>query len=164
MRRAIYPGSFDPVTNGHLDIIERSCRLFDEVVIALLVNSGKTPLFALEERLEMLRAVTQKFNAGASRVRVDTFQGLLANYARAQEAVAIVRGLRAVADYEYELPMAQMNRHLEPRLETVFLVSAAENSYVSSRLVKEVCQLGGDINEFVPPLVAARMREKFKII
>ncbi len=115
MRRAIYPGSFDPVTNGHLDIIARSCRLFDEVVIALLVNPGKTPLFTIAERTALLTEVTQDFNSATCRVRVDSFQGLLVHYARAQQAQAIVRGLRAVADYEYELQMAQMNRRQVPR-------------------------------------------------
>jgi pantetheine-phosphate adenylyltransferase len=162
MRRAIYPGSFDPVTNGHLDIIRRSCRLFDEVVIALLVNAGKTPLFGLKERLELLREVTRPFNEGAAQVRVDTFSGLLVQYAQQQQAQAIVRGIRAVADYEYELNMAQMNRRLAPDIETVFLMSSGEYSFVSSRLIKEVYQLGGDISDFVPPLVEARMKLKLK--
>ncbi len=164
MRRAIYPGSFDPVTNGHLDIIARSCRLFDEVVIALLVNPGKTPLFTIAERTALLLEVTQDFNSATCRVRVDSFQGLLVHYARAQQAQAIVRGLRAVADYEYELQMAQMNRRQEPTLETVFLMSDAAYSYVSSRLVKEVFQLGGNINGLVPPLVAAQMQSKLKSV
>jgi pantetheine-phosphate adenylyltransferase len=156
MRRAIYPGSFDPVTNGHLDIIARSCRLFDEVVVALLVNQHKTPLFATDERVALLREVTQGFGG----VRVDTFTGLLVHYAQAQGANAVVRGIRAVSDYEYELQMAQMNRRLAPELETVFLLSAGEYSHVSSRLVKEVFQLGGDITGLVPPLVEERMRAK----
>ncbi len=158
MRRAIYPGSFDPVTNGHLDIIERSCRLFDEVVVALLVNPHKTSLFSLDERIELLREVTQTMPG----VRVETFSGLLAHYARAQTATAVVRGIRAVADYEYELNMANMNRRLAPEIETVFLMSSGAYSYVSSRLVKEVYQLGGDINGLVPSIVEAQMKEKLR--
>jgi len=156
MRRAIYPGSFDPLTNGHLDIIERSCRLFDEVVVSILVNQSKQSLFPLEERLEIIRAVTN-----SPQVRVDTFDGLLVHYAVAQGATAIIRGIRAVSDYEYELQMALMNRRLEPGVETVFLMSTEAYSFVSSRLVKEVASLGGRVTGLVPPLVEARLEARF---
>jgi pantetheine-phosphate adenylyltransferase len=161
MRRAIYPGSFDPVTNGHLDIIERCCRLFDEIVIAVVVNPEKKPLFTVEERQATLREVAGCINVGSCRLVVDSFEGLLMEYAVRQNAEAIVRGIRAISDYEYELQMALMNRRLEPRVETVFLMSAEAYSYVSSRLVKEVYQLGGSIRGLVPDLVEAQLREKF---
>lgn len=160
MRRAIYPGSFDPVTNGHLDIIERSCKLFDEIIIGILVNPEKNPLFTMEERHEILTDVLKDITRGDCQVRVDSFRGLLVNYAIAQEADAIVRGIRAISDYEYELQMALMNRRLEPSIETVFMMPAEKYSYVSSRLVKEVFQLGGQIDGLVPSLVETRMKEK----
>jgi pantetheine-phosphate adenylyltransferase len=162
MRRAIYPGSFDPVTNGHLDIIERSCKLFDEIIISILINPEKQPFFTIEERLEMLAAVLRDINQGGCNVRIDSFRGLLVNYAVAQNANAIVRGIRAISDYEYELQMALMNRRLEPGIETVFMMPAETYSYVSSRLVKEVVQLGGTITGLVPPLVETRMKEKLE--
>ena len=155
MRRAIYPGSFDPITNGHLDIIERSSHLFDEVIVALLLNLDKQPMFTIEERVEMTRAV-----APATNVRVDTFEGLLVHYAVAQQARFVVRGIRAISDYEYELQMALMNRRLEPGVETVFLMAGEAYSYISSRLIKEVFKLGGSIDGLVPKLVESRMREK----
>lgn len=155
VRRAIYPGTFDPITNGHLDIIERSARLFDEVVVALLVNIEKQPMFTTEERIEMIRAVVKWDN-----VRVDTFKGLLVHYAVAQNAHVIVRGIRAVSDYEYELQMALMNRRLEPKLETVFMMPAETYSYLSSRLTKEVFSLGGSITGLVPDIVEQKMRAK----
>ncbi|MGB5038879.1 MAG: pantetheine-phosphate adenylyltransferase [Blastocatellia bacterium] len=159
MRRAIYPGSFDPLTNGHLDIIERSARLFDEVVVAILVNQSKQSLFSIDERLAIIAEV-----AGSDRVRVDTFHGLLVHYAVEQQATAIIRGIRAVSDYEYELQMALMNRRLEPSVETIFLMSNEAYSFVSSRLVKEVASLGGAVTGMVPPLVesllAQRLRER----
>jgi pantetheine-phosphate adenylyltransferase len=161
MRRAIYPGSFDPVTNGHLDIIERGCKLFDEIVVAIVVNPHKQALFSVEERRELLTAALGEIDDGACRLLVEDFQGLLMDYAAAREVVAIVRGIRAYSDYEYELQMTLMNRRLEPRIETVFMMPAEAYSYVSSRLVKEVAQLGGSITGLVPPLVEARMREKF---
>lgn len=154
-RRAIYPGSFDPLTNGHLDIIERSVKLFDEVIVAVLLNVEKQPMFSPEERVEMIRAVSQWDN-----LRVDTFEGLLVHYAIEQEAQVIVRGIRAVSDYEYELQMALMNRRLEPQVETVFLMAGEAYSYVSSRLIKEVFKLGGPVDGLVPKLVEDRMREK----
>jgi pantetheine-phosphate adenylyltransferase len=154
-RRAIYPGSFDPLTNGHLDIIERSAKLFDEVVVALLLNIQKQPMFSVEERVEMIQAVVPYEN-----VRVDTFNGLLVHYAVEKGAEAIVRGIRAVSDYEYELQMALMNRRLEPTIETVFLMASEEYSYLSSRLIKEVFTLKGSITGLVPALVEQRMKEK----
>ena len=160
MRRAIYPGSFDPVTNGHLDIIERGCKLFDEIIIAILVNPEKQPLFTIEERREMLTEVMREINRGSCTLLVEDFRGLLVHYAVEREADAIVRGIRAVSDYEYELQMALMNRRQEPRIETVFMMPAEAYSYVSSRLVKEVFQLGGTIDGLVPASVEARMRLK----
>jgi pantetheine-phosphate adenylyltransferase len=160
MRRAIYPGSFDPLTNGHLDIIERGCKLFDEIIIGILVNPAKEPFFTLEERQAMLNEVLKDISKGNCAVRVDSFRGLLVNYAVAQKADAIVRGIRAISDYEYELQMAMMNRRLEPRIETVFMMPAETYSYVSSHLVKEVFQLGGAIHGLVPPLIENRMKEK----
>ena len=160
MRRAIYPGSFDPVTNGHLDIIERGCKLFDQIIVGILVNPEKQPFFTIEERQEMLNIVLKDISQRRCTVRVDSFRGLLVNYAVAQQADAIVRGIRAISDYEYELQMALMNRRLEPSLETVFMMPAETYSYVSSRLVKEVFQLGGAIDGLVPPLIEKRMKEK----
>ncbi|HXU37186.1 MAG TPA: pantetheine-phosphate adenylyltransferase [Blastocatellia bacterium] len=157
MRRAIYPGSFDPITLGHLDIIERSAKLFDEVIVALLHNIDKQPMFTTEERIEMIRAVVP-----ASNVRVDTFEGLLVHYAVAQKAQFVVRGIRAISDYEYELQMALMNRRLEPAVETVFLMAGEAYSYVSSRLIKEVFTLTGSIKGLVPELVENQMRDKLK--
>ena len=154
-RRAIYPGTFDPLTNGHLDIIERSAKLFDEVIVAILVNVEKQPMFTVSERVEMIEAVTKWPN-----VKVATFEGLLVHYAVQQNAQVIVRGIRAISDYEYELQMALMNRRLEPDVETVFLMAGEAYSYVSSRLIKEVFKLGGSITALVPPLVEQRMREK----
>lgn len=160
MRRAIYPGSFDPVTNGHLDIIERGCKLFDEIIIAILVNPEKRPFFSIEERIEILEQVLDGIDRGTCKLRLDSFEGLLVQYALTQKADAIVRGIRAISDYEYELQMALMNRRLEPSIETVFMMPAETYSYVSSRLVKEIFQLGGELDGLVPPLVETRMREK----
>ncbi|MBV8859240.1 MAG: pantetheine-phosphate adenylyltransferase [Acidobacteria bacterium] len=160
MRRAIYPGSFDPVTNGHLDIIERGSKLFDEIIIAVLVNPEKRALFTVEERREMLEEVLTLIESGGCRLRVGSFQGLLMRYAVEQQADAVVRGIRAISDYEYELQMALMNRRQEPKIETVFMLAAESYSYVSSRLVKEVYSLGGTIAGLVPATVEERMRVK----
>jgi pantetheine-phosphate adenylyltransferase len=162
MRRAIYPGSFDPVTNGHLDIIERGCKLFDEIIIAILVNPDKQPFFSIGERRDMLEQVLKTIKQRTCLLRVDDFEGLLVHYAVAQKADAIVRGIRAISDYEYELQMALMNRRLEPSIETVFMMPAETYSYVSSRLVKEVFQLGGELNGLVPSLVEERMKQRVK--
>ncbi len=160
MRRAIYPGSFDPVTNGHLDIIERGCKLFDEIIIAVLVNPEKRALFTVEERRETLAEALALVRRGSCTLRVDSFQGLLMRYAVEQKADAVVRGIRAISDYEYELQMALMNRRQEPGIETVFMLAAESYSYVSSRLVKEVYSLGGTIEGLVPAAVEERMRLK----
>jgi len=160
MRRAIYPGSFDPVTNGHLDIIQRGCKLFDEIIIAILINPDKTPFFSVAERKEILAEVLKDIERSACKLVVDSFEGLLVQYAAEKEAHAIVRGIRAISDYEYELQMALMNRRLEPGLETVFMMPAEAYSYVSSRLVKEVFQLGGDVSGLVPAVVKEQMRRK----
>jgi pantetheine-phosphate adenylyltransferase len=156
---AIYPGSFDPMTNGHLDIIQRGAKLFDEVIVAVLVNSEKAPLFTAEERVEMIRSILKE---NGLTVRVDTFGGLLVAYAQKQKAQVIVRGIRAVSDYEYELQMALMNRRLEPRIETVFMMPSEAYSYLSSRLVREVFKLGGSVEGLVPPLVERMLRSKIK--
>jgi pantetheine-phosphate adenylyltransferase len=163
MRRAVYPGSFDPVTNGHLDLVERGCKLFDEIIIAILFNPEKEALFSIGERREMLETSLKGLDQSSCKLVVDDFQGLLVHYAARRQADAIVRGIRAISDYEYELQMALMNRRLEPRIETVFMMAAEAYSYVSSRLVKEVFRLGGSVTGLVPASVEMRMLEKFKI-
>lgn len=152
---AIYPGSFDPVTNGHLDLIARGSRIVDHLVVAVLLNSAKNPLFTVDERVEMLT----KAVSGLGNVSVATFDGLLVDFARQQQAQAVMRGIRAISDYEYELQMALMNRRLSPDLETIFLMPDAKYSFVSSRLVKEVFELGGSVKGLVPEFVIERLKE-----
>ncbi len=155
---AIYPGSFDPITNGHLDVISRGARLADRLIVSVLNNDQKKPLFSVEERLDILRDVLSSF----SNVEVDCFDGLLVTHAASKGANVILRGVRAIADYEYELQMAHMNRRLQPQIETVFLMAAEEYAFVSSRLMKEVVSLGGNISGLVPESVEARMKERLK--
>lgn len=157
--RAIYPGSFDPLTFGHVDIIERSARIFDEVIVAILTNPQKAPLFSVDERIEIMRQILKpRFK----NVEIDTFQGLLIDYAQQKKAHAIVRGIRAVTDYEYEFQMALMNRRLAPDIETVFMMPAENYSYLSSRLVKEIAELGGSVTGLVPEIVETRLKQRFK--
>ena len=152
--KAIYPGSFDPVTNGHLDLIARGSKIFDHLVVAILLNSSKDPLFTVEERVEMLTEGV----GGLGNVSIATFDGLLVDFAREHEAQAVLRGIRAISDYEYELQMALMNRRLAPELETIFLMPDGKYSFVSSRLVKEVFELGGSVEGLVPQFVIDRLR------
>jgi pantetheine-phosphate adenylyltransferase len=153
---AIYPGSFDPPTNGHLDLIERGSKIFDELIVAILRNAEKAPLFGVAERRLMLEEMTAPFG----NVRVDTFDGLTVDYAAKVKAGAVLRGIRAISDYEYELQMALMNRKLQPDLETVFMMPALKYSYLSSRLVREIGQLGGSVKDLVPEMVERRLKEK----
>lgn len=153
---AIYPGSFDPVTNGHLDLIARGAMIFDKLIVAVASNMEKDPLFAARERVEMLEAVTFEFK----NVEIEMFDGLLMHYARARNATVVLRGIRAVSDYEYELQMAMMNRKIEPDVETVFMLPAEAYSYLSSRLVRELARLGGEVKGLVPPIVEERLRAK----
>jgi pantetheine-phosphate adenylyltransferase len=157
-RLAVFPGSFDPLTNGHVDIILRSARLFERIVVAVLVNQDKKALFTPDERIGMIREVFREY----SNVEADSFDGLLVEYARRRRASAIIRGIRAVSDYEYEFQMALMNRHLEPMLETVFMMPAEQYTYLSSRLTKEVFSLGGNVSGLVPPAVEDWMKKKQK--
>lgn len=153
---AVYPGSFDPVTNGHLDLIARGAKIFDHLIVAVARNFDKDPLFAVQERVEMLEAVTFEWK----NVEVDVFSGLLMEYARSRGARVVLRGIRAVSDYEYELQMAMMNRKIEPEIETVFMMPGEAYSYISSRLVKELARLGGSVKGLVPQLVEERLRAK----
>jgi pantetheine-phosphate adenylyltransferase len=157
MRRAIYPGSFDPVTNGHFDVVERARKLFDEVIVAVANNDEKQALFSLDQRLDLLRQTIGKID----NIRVAQFEGLLVDFARTEKAHAVIRGLRAVSDFEFEFQMALMNRKLESDLETIFLMPKEEYTYLSSRLVKEIARLGGDVSKFVPPTVAKALANKF---
>ena len=157
-RIAIYPGSFDPLTNGHVDIIERGARIFDSIIVAILANVEKTPLFSENERVAIIRDVFKN----NPHVQVETFNGLLVDYAQRKNANVLVRGLRAVSDFEYEFQMALMNRHLAPGLETVFMMPAEQYTYISSRLIKEVFTLGGEITGLVPPIVEEQLRAKQK--
>jgi pantetheine-phosphate adenylyltransferase len=156
MKLAVYPGSFDPLTNGHVDIIERGTRLFDKIVVAILVNVDKSPLFSMQERVDIVREVFK----GHPNVEVDTFEGLLVDYVAARKADVIVRGLRALSDFETEFQMALMNRRLNSHIETVFMMPAEQYTYISSRLIKEVFSLGGQVRGLVPEIVESRLREK----
>jgi len=156
---AIYPGSFDPITNGHLDLIQRGSRMFDQLIVSILRNESKQPLFSVEERTEMLREVVQVY----PNVDVDSFDGLLVDYAASRSAKVLLRGIRAISDYEYELQMALMNRRLRPDIETVFMMANEAYSFISSRLVKEVFGLGGTITGLVPPSVEARMHQRMSV-
>jgi len=153
---AIYPGSFDPVTNGHLDLIERGQKMFDRLIVAVLKNTEKEPMFSVPERVEMLREVTRHLES----VEIDVFEGLLVDYARKRGAAVILRGIRAVSDYEYELQMALMNRKLEPRLETVFMMPGETYSYLSAKVVREIAHFGGPLAGLVPPTVEQRLKAK----
>ena len=160
MRRAVFPGSFDPLTCGHLDIISRSAPLFDEMIVAVLNNPDKHPMFSVDERREMIAEVLTSVETDGCKMTVEGFSGLTAHFAKDRDATAIVRGIRAVSDYEYELRMALMNRRLEPTIETVFLMAGEEYSYVSSTLMKQVFELGGRVAGLIPELVENRMRAK----
>jgi pantetheine-phosphate adenylyltransferase len=153
---AVYPGSFDPLTNGHVDIISRGARLFDRIIVAILVNAEKSPLFTMDERIEITRSVFKTHQ----NVEVDTFDGLLVDYVERRNAQVIVRGLRAVSDFEFEFQMALMNQRLKPKIETVFMMPAEQYTYISSRLIKEVFSLGGRVEGLVPELVEQRLRGK----
>ncbi|MCI5869077.1 MAG: pantetheine-phosphate adenylyltransferase [Dorea sp.] len=158
MIKAIYPGSFDPVTYGHLDVIKRSSKLVDELIVGVLNNNAKTPLFSAEERVRMLKEVTKDL----PNVKIIPFEGLLVDFARKTGAKMVIRGLRAITDFEYELQMAQTNHKMEPEVETVFLTTSLEYSYLSSTTVKEVAAFGGDISQFVPPIVMENIEKKRK--
>jgi pantetheine-phosphate adenylyltransferase len=158
MKTAIYPGTFDPVTNGHIDILERALKLFDKVIITIARNTAKNPLFTEEERISLLRQVTKRFK----NVEVDSFEGLLVEYVRKRNAISVVRGLRAMTDFEYELQMALMNRKLDETMETIFLMPNEKYTYLSSNFVREIARLGGDVSKFVPPLVLKALRQKNK--
>jgi pantetheine-phosphate adenylyltransferase len=157
-RLAIYPGTFDPITNGHIDILQRSLEIFDKVVVAIAINTSKKTLFTKEERLKMIREVVKNFN----NVEVDSFDNLLMDYARTKGAISVIRGLRVVSDFEYEFQMALMNRNLYPEVSTVFLMPHENYSFLSSTLVKEVARFGGDINHFVSPFVKQKLDKKFR--
>jgi pantetheine-phosphate adenylyltransferase len=158
-RTAIYPGSFDPLTNGHLDVIQRAAKLFDRVVVAVATNESKHPLFTKDERVALVR----KAVANLPNVSADAFNGLLVDYVRAQRAQAIVRGLRAVSDFEFEFQLALMNRKLDEKIETIFMMPKDTYTFLSSRIVKEICRLGGDVSSFVPPNVQMAMKKKLKV-
>ncbi len=155
MRHCLYPGTFDPITFGHLDVLERAARLFDKVTVSVAANPGKGPLFSQDRRVELVRAVT----AHLPNVQAVPFDGLLVDFARKQNAIAVIRGIRALSDFEFEFNMALMNRHLEPTLETIFVMPRETYSYTSSNLVKQVAKLGGDVSHFVPPVIVAALKE-----
>ncbi len=158
MRTAIYPGSFDPLTNGHLDVVQRAARLFDHVIVAVAKNEGKNPLFTLEERVEMTRRVVKPHR----NVKVDSFEGLLVDYVVANHARCIVRGLRAISDFEFEFQLALMNRKLNENVETIFMMPKDTYTFLSSRIVKEIARLGGDVSPFVPDVVEKALKKKLK--
>jgi pantetheine-phosphate adenylyltransferase len=155
---AIYPGTFDPITNGHIDLIQRTLKIFEEVIIAVATSQRKQPLFTLEERLELIKQSIK----GLKGARAEVFSGLLVDYARSRQGIALVRGLRAVSDFEYELQMALMNRRLDPNIETVFMMPSEEYTFLTSTMVKEVASFGGDVKRLVPEAVEKALREKFK--
>ena len=157
---AVYPGTFDPITNGHLDILSRGGRMFDRIIVAILRNPDKDPLFPLDERMEILKSVVSRWSS----VEVESFDGLLVEFARARGAQVIVRGLRALSDFEYEFQMTLMNQRLEPGIQTVFMMPSEAYSYVSSRLVKEVARLGGDVTGLVPAEVVACLKKRFAVL
>ncbi|HTV40197.1 MAG TPA: pantetheine-phosphate adenylyltransferase [Candidatus Sulfotelmatobacter sp.] len=159
MRTAIYPGSFDPLTNGHLDVLERASKLFDRVIVAIASNESKHPLFTMEERLALMKPAI----APIKNARADIFEGLLVEYAAKQKARAIVRGLRAVSDFEFEFQMALMNRKLDETIETIFMMPKETYTFISSRIVKEIARLGGDVSPFVPPHVGVALRKKLAL-
>lgn len=156
MKTAIYPGTFDPITHGHLDIISRASALFDQVIVTVAINPKKKPLFSIEERIELIRSVVQPYQ----NVACESFDGLLVDFAREKKATVLIRGLRAISDFEYEFQMALVNRKLSEKLVTVFLMPGEKFTYLNSTIVKEVAMFGGDISAFVPPLVEARVKEK----
>jgi pantetheine-phosphate adenylyltransferase len=154
---AVYPGTFDPVTKGHVDLVERSLSIFDELIVAIAANPRKEPLFTLEERIDMFKKVTNQFK----RVRIEGFDGLLVDYVKAKKAVGIIRGLRAVSDFEYEMQMALMNRRLDNTIETVFLMPNEEYSFITSTIVREAASYGGDVSSLVPKIVVEKLKKKF---
>lgn len=158
MSKAIYPGSFDPVTLGHIDVITRASKIFDEIIVGVLINSSKTPLFSIDERVNMLKEVC----GGLENVRIISFDGFSVDFAKEQNANVIIRGLRAITDFEYELQMAQTNRILNPRIDTLFLTTSIDYSYLSSSIVKEVASLGGDISRFVPETIIKKVYDRYK--
>lgn len=158
MRTAIYPGSFDPLTNGHLDVLQRASKLFDRVIVAIALNESKNPLFTLDERLALMKPAIAKMK----NVKADIFEGLLVEYAAQQKAQAIVRGLRAISDFEFEFQMALMNRKLDQKIETIFMMPKETYTFISSRIVKEIARLGGDVSSFVPPHVVVALKKKLK--
>jgi pantetheine-phosphate adenylyltransferase len=158
MRTAIYPGSFDPLTNGHLDVLQRASKLFDRVIVAIALNESKNPLFSLDERLALMKPAISRMR----NVKADVFEGLLVEYAAREKAQAIVRGLRAVSDFEFEFQMALMNRKLDQKIETIFMMPKETYTFISSRIVKEIARLGGDVSSFVPPHVELALKKKLK--